>query len=314
MERERSYNPEEQIPSPVRRVVGLSDGDEKEIMGRAREQFQHPEKLSFEREKTERERRIIDETLSRLPEFLKQYGLNAVGLTSDHIHIADEGKLTPEEKKLNRVPDAGGYYMEDQQAVVVFPLENDLRFMERFVHESLHANSFSSFTYSPEKGYKLRRSGFVIDNEKEDRYFHDLNEGLIEELTKRFDKEYSGEMQSISEAVARRKDFIDSIKTRNPDADTDDISSVVTKQKPDGMWETKVTEYVYEEERSELRRLIQHLYEQNPTKFNSPEDVFKIFVQATFTGRLLEVARLIEDSLGKGSFRKIAEKTKWEAS
>lgn len=314
MERESSPNFEEQ-QSAIRRVVGLSETDEKEILGKARESFTEQEKLPFEREKTERELRIINDILSQLPKFLGEYGVKPLPLTADHIHIADEAALaTPEQKNAHGIPDGiGGVYLETRQGVVVFASENDLNFAERVAHEALHANSFTSFIHK-KGGYALRRGGLVIVGNKGESYFHNLDEGLTEELAKRFDKKYSEKMLSLSEAVAKRKEFVVPFKSINPNTNTDEIMSVIIRHKPGEQWEVTTQNYVYPEERQELLKLMEDLYEKNRNRFNSPEDVFRLFVQASFTGRMLEIASLVESTFGKGSFRKLGEKTKWTKS
>jgi hypothetical protein len=313
MEKESSYLSEEQ-PAAIRRIVGLPELDEKEMLGNARESFKNPDKLSFEREKTEREIHIISDVLSKLPDFLEEYGVKSLKLTSDHIHVVDEASLTQDEKSLYGIPDeAGGYYMEGRQGVVVFSSGDDLGFAERVIHEAIHANSFSSFTHK-DGSYALRRIGLTVIGSEGERYFHNLNEGLTEELAKRFDKKYSEGIPSLSEAATRRAEFITSIKSRNPEADTDEIKSVVTQEEPDGQWKTTVSEYVYPEERYAFSELMKVLYEKNQDRFNSSEDVFRVFAQSASSGRLLEVARLVEDTLGEGSFQELGEKTKWRGN
>ena len=56
------------------------------------------------------------------------------------------------------------------------------------------------------------------------------------------------------------------------------------------------------------------LYEENKDKFDSYEDLFKLFSAAMFKGDLLPIARLIEDTFGKGTFRKIGESSKSKSS
>ncbi len=311
MERESPHNFEDQ-QSAIRRIVGLSENDEKEILGKARELFAQQELIPFEREKTERELHIINDVLYQLPKFLVEYGIESLQLTSNHIHIVDETSLTPGQKNTHGILDeTGGYYMEDRQGVVAFSSSDDLIFAERVAHEAIHANSFSSFTRE-KSGYKLRRMGLTILDNEGRRYFHNLNEGLTEELVKRFDKKYSEEIPSLSKAVARRKELIASIKSRNPKANTDEIKSVITEQEPDGQWKTTISEYVYSKERREFSKLTQDLYEKNRDRFTSLEDVSRLFIQAAFTGRLLEIGKLIEDTLGEGSLRKFGEKTEWK--
>ena len=67
--------------------------------------------------------------------------------------------------------------------------------------------------------------------------------------------------------------------------------------------------YSYFKERAALKKLIQTLYEKNEDEFESEEEVFNLFAKAAISGRLLPVARLIEKTFGKGSFRELGEET-----
>src|SRR3989338_4959424 len=71
--------------------------------------------------------------------------------------------------------------------------------------------------------------------------------------------------------------------------------------------------YSYTNERAGFASLVELLYEKNKNEFDSYEDVFKLFSQAMFKGHLLPIARLIEKTFGKGSFRTIGQKTKDES-
>lgn len=306
---ENNDNPKEK-ESAVQRIVNLSETEEKTMLKEAGEIFQNPDKLPIEREKTERETQIIQDILVKLQEFLREYGIESLNLTLDHIHVVDEVSLSTEQKEAFGIPEeSGGFYMEGRQGIVVFSSDDDLTFAERVAHECVHANSFVSFTAQDGK-YAVRRTGLTGLDENGKRYFHNLNEGLTEELTKRFDRKYFDKMPSLSDAVKEREEFIASVKSENPSSDTDEIQSVRTIQKPDGEWETIIEEYVYPSERKEFLSLINTIYEKNRAKFTSPEDVFMLFVKAAFTGRILDIARLIENTLGSGSFKQLAEKTK----
>ena len=56
--------------------------------------------------------------------------------------------------------------------------------------------------------------------------------------------------------------------------------------------------------------MIDDLYLKNKGSFESKEDVFDLIAKAVLTGRLLSVARLMEKTHGKGSFRKLGAETK----
>ncbi|MBU4331901.1 hypothetical protein KKD19_00540 [Patescibacteria group bacterium] len=299
--------------SAVNRIVNLSESEENRISEEAKGIFQKQEKLPIEHEKTEREMQIIQDILIKLPEFLSEYEIESLNLTPNHIHVVNEASLSADQKKTLGIPEkAGGFYMEPEQGSVVFDNDNDLTFAEDVAHESLHANSFISFTAKdndPTLRLTLRRVGLTILDKNGRRYFHDLNEAITEELTKRFDRKYFNKMPSLSRAIKKREEYIAAVKIENPDNDTEEIGSVRTVQISSEEWETTIKEYEYQPERKELSSLINAIYEKNKTQFASPEDVFRLFVKAAFTGRMIGIAHLIKNTFGKNSFRQLAEKT-----
>ncbi len=78
----------------------------------------------------------------------------------------------------------------------------------------------------------------------------------------------------------------------------------------DERWKIVVHEWRYGTERQRLKELIATLYEANKTLFKNEEDVFAYFAKAVFTGRLLDIARLVEKTLGKGAIRTLGEQTR----
>ena len=84
-------------------------------------------------------------------------------------------------------------------------------------------------------------------------------------------------------------------------------------EKPDGMWVARAEDYPYAKERENLWKTIGGIYKDNPGQFKSEEEIFRIFAEAYFTGsisKIIKLSKLIEKMWGKGSFRKLGEKTK----
>lgn len=63
----------------------------------------------------------------------------------------------------------------------------------------------------------------------------------------------------------------------------------------------------YEDRVNKLRATCQELYERNPERFTSAREVFQVFAEAYFSGKLLTLARLVEKNYGKGAFRFLAD-------
>lgn len=69
----------------------------------------------------------------------------------------------------------------------------------------------------------------------------------------------------------------------------------------------RIRQFSYSPQRIILENLIHHILKKNKSKFNSSTEVAKIFLKGLFEGRMLPLARLIEDIFGKGSFRRLGE-------
>lgn len=315
---EKDIVSEDKEKSAIQKFINLSKEEENEIHQEAEKYFQDPPKLSIEREKTEKEEIIIHDILDKLPEFLDEYNIKPLNLTPDHIHIVDEASVSPEQRKEfgweNLEGKISGVYLENKQAIVVFSLDDNLKFANLVTHEILHAHSFTSFVVKNGE-FSIRRSGLNMIGKDEVNYFHQFNEAITEELSKRFSKKYLPQIPSLSEEIKNRKEFVKNIMESDdfdPDKDIGEISSVYTQKLSNGEYLTTVDEYEYQPERKELFLLIDQIYQKNKDRFESPEDIFRIFVKATFSGRLLDLARLIENNFGKGSFRELAEKFKFK--
>ncbi len=306
--------------SGIERIVNTPPAEEESILKHFEEALKNQETDSFEREKNEEEIEVIDYVLNRMPEFIRNYGGRPLRtLTAGNIHLIDTGKLSEEQLEAIARADVGAVYDLETQAAIILP-QKDSRLItaQRIVHELLHFNAFTSLTVrkgpslevQPSfnvKGKDLyaRRIGFgVFDARQSKRFFRDIDEAVIEELSARFDVRYFNDISALSDELKRR----DQMRNKMDDG-ADDISAVITKQLGEEQWQTSIERWRYGEQRSRLRALIKEIYEANQDQFGSEEEVFKIFAQATLTGRLLEVGRLVEKTFGKGSFANLGTET-----
>ena len=60
------------------------------------------------------------------------------------------------------------------------------------------------------------------------------------------------------------------------------------------------------EERDTFNKVLDEIITNSKGKLNNREKLFDEFARAHFSGNYLPLARVIEDALGKGAFRKIA--------
>jgi hypothetical protein len=174
------------------------------------------------------------------------------------------------------------------------------------LHEITHLKNYLALE-AHEDLLKPYRAGLKISasRKKEEKIgfftaFSGLNEAVVSEIEKRFlpqlirdnqflAEEYqwetSKEAQELREKIAQEQ----GIKT--------DEIVWINKDGKD------FNRFPYYEQRKVLNYIVDGLYEDNADKFNSRDEVMKLFFKSHFDGRLLSIARLIEKSFGRGAFR-----------
>jgi hypothetical protein len=281
-------------------MVGGTHEDQREVLGALQHVWESGETIEGEREKTPEEHEIIRQVLERMPAFVGDYGAHPLAMEPDQIRFVDIGRLSEEEQqRLRRSGDRGTFAPLKQQIVIVAEGEK-LRDAEAVVHEVLHAHSFVSYTLAPD-ALKHRRVGLrMFSRGEETVYLRGLDEAVIEELTRRFDAAYFSAIGPLRDSVEHRERFRQGVKR-----DAEDIAAVITRQRDDGMWETTVHEYAYSRERERLWELCTRIRERVPG-FSSDESVFRVLAKALFTGRILEVAHMVERAYGNGGYDRLA--------
>jgi len=282
--------------SPISRIVGLSEEGEREMHKNFEEIFENKKFDEAERVKTPEEEEMIKDILEKMPEFIKKYGGKPIdSITPNHIHFLDKNKMAGQESDDVNLSGASGAYNPVAQFLYIIDGGNTIRNANTVCHELFHLNSFQSVwfrDYAGEEAFQIRRIGFEVHskNDGDTVYFHELNEAITEELAIRFDQKYFEGIGSLSKEALMRKRFIENagfVKELLQNAQSS-----------------------YHAERSKLNKIVKDIFEKNSDKFESQEEVFDEFARAYFTGRMLPIARLVEKTYGKGSFRKIAEETK----
>ena len=296
----------------------MKEKEEKKILKQSETLFGHPEQFVAEREKTKEEKEIIDGIIANFSKFITGYGGTPLAVKPEHIHVLDTSKIKSDlerqavEEKIKK--GEGGWFIPDSENVTVVPHPARLKFAERVAHELLHLGSFNSSTIVRERNFlemplsgpmkvsakKPRRTGFRVFGRETD-YFRKVNEGIIQELTIRFDQEHFNAIPALSGDIQLRKEIRD-----GANSGPEEISSVATEKKGN-IFETTITPYAYPDERKKLWEIIREISVRNPNEYKSPEDVFRLFARAVLDGRLLEVARVVEKTYRKGSFRKLGE-------
>lgn len=307
-------SPEKKYGGPDR-IVGTDEKTEAYLkLVQAKQILKEQELSAFEREPTQEEKEIIFEVFDRLPDFIKEYGASQERFTDfKQVHILDDHIINQDEKiKSFFERNIDGRYSPSTGRIEILQKEsNYMRMAHALVHELMHANSFFSITLKKDdEGTEqnllasLRRFG-ISSNEKcnignmDKQLFNFMNETVTEELTKRFCERYFPEMRLLKDRFTKLKG------TRTQIELLDSPTVAILSELLDSQ-----SLYSYINERADFVSMVELLYETNKDEFNSYEDVFKLFSKTMFQGHLLPIARLIEKTFGKGSFRTLGQKTK----
>ncbi|MDA2922375.1 hypothetical protein MYX07_03865 [Patescibacteria group bacterium AH-259-L07] len=269
-----------------------------------------------EKEKSPLLQELIKNINDYMGEFIVQYGTTPVDIKDKHIHFVDRSKATEsmkEEIDGARARGVQATFFPQRQGVIIwegYEEDEKLELATGLVHEMFHFNSFHAYeksedladkrpvdaeiciqTEGVEKDILLRgrRSGLKVFAKEKDIYFKILDEAVIEELTIRFSEEYFPQIDILSKELEKENQ------------QTRDLSLEVRRK--------FISRYAYDHERESLHDLIDDVYEKNKDSFESREDVFNVFAKAVLGDRLLPLARLIEKTYGKGSFRGLGKKT-----
>lgn len=331
------HMPQNARESGVSRIVGVEKATEESLLHYFKEKFESEQKNNFEKKHSKELDKIINVINEYLQDFLKEYGINSIPIPTKNIHVIDQERLTPQqiESLKQQYEEINGFYISSKQQIgmlVEYKDDKKLSFLQTLIHEMLHVNSFLSFQKLSEdkkdQGQRLtreseddkeekislgvRRMGFRIQSLDGETHFDHVDEAIITELTMRFDWRYFSQFPELGKELQRRQEIIDAQSRRSGESTNESrrrFADIEEAQNQDGSWTTTLKGYSYDQERDALNKLVNDLFERNQSEFSSSEEVFSIFARASMTGRLLPVARLIEKTYGRGSFREIGEKS-----
>lgn len=334
----------EKIPThkreyPISRIIGVPPEREAGIREAYGDRFIRENPKSWEKKHPAELDNLIVNINRELKEFLAGYGLESITVPPFSVHIWDHSKPYPEESdEKNKAPRPFATYRAHEQYIFMgidFINGNKMHFVQALIHEMIHVNSFISFEkISPprQSDEKLteeaeedelrvgaRRVGFSvkISGAEKDRHFNFINEAITEILTKKFFGEY------VKKSLELQDEYRELQAALDEDPRLRGNESAVQKARNDVAWlsegnparggERQFMSYAYPKDRAKLEKLVDDLYAKNQASFPSWEEVFNLFVQGALTGKLLPIARLVEKTYGKGSFRELGKETSKKA-
>lgn len=321
--------------SSLHRIVG-GNKEEQEKVGSKNEYFfdnpQNVELYQYRIEKGLEDKRMIQQIDVKLRNFLKEWGLeNDIEITPEHIEILDGETLRQKMGWLSnkdfgmdhsRVKQIRGKYDSGMQKISVEEiniLEEKLQLAMIIVHEMVHFQAFQSDTvalFSSRHGRKhldeeeqkvwkrlQRRGGLRIHrtNQRNNPDVNDiqgttmfsaLDEAVTEELTRRFMEQFGMDIPLIKRDFKKfkREAFYKKL-----------LSKILTPNS------TLKDGYHYPEERRLLNEIIDGIFEHGKGDYKTRDDVLRLFTNAALNGRLLPLARKIEEVYGRGTFKKLGK-------
>lgn len=282
--------------SGISKVIASSERDRVAVLNFFKKQFDNQVPANWESLKTPNEIRTAEIVLDEMLDFVKMYGGEMPPVTQEHIHSVSESDRDEHARAIK----GGAGYLPDYQRLYTVDSYGNSNFLKGHVlaHELLHFCSFQSYSAREQRDVLTmtpRRHGLeMINTDNTGSFFGKLDEAVIEELAITFSTNHLTKNEWL------RKDL----------EEHEGYSSNVLEITKDKNGNAVFVSHAYEQERTSLRYLVNDLFEKNQDQFNAPDEVFLLFAKGALTGNVLELARLIEKTYGKGWFRKIGEMTK----
>ncbi|MBZ1345289.1 MAG: hypothetical protein KY055_01435 [Candidatus Nealsonbacteria bacterium] len=314
---------------PEIRIVGRASAEKKKQVKKEVEQgffsqgffsqafFRHFESLppeerkrleKFEYPKSEKEIALISFANKETSQLMQEAGIEPYNMPVRNFHI-----VPPElYKKVMGNSETLATSFVTRQGIIFDAQhfrDNPVIFGAALLHELLHLKAHLSMEVQ-EKGDKVKktlyRHGLTVGTPQEHKYhkyhqhFTGLHEGIVDEAGKRL----FGKLLDCPE-LAKEKEWLISDEAKEmkkklaeeKEIPEDDIIWVGKKGEDD----LKV--FPYPKQRNVLNYICAEIQKHFPDQYQRPDDVYKIFLNAHFTGRLLPVGRLVEKTFGQGSFR-----------
>lgn len=287
-----------------------------------------------ELEKTEEDKEIISNVESIVDTMVKTWGGNPKPLPSENIYILKSNAVGTKTK--GKI--FGGIANPLDIQIGVEKGESGLGFASGLAHELFHIKSYKSAQVKNSMT-DLYRSGFNMVSRKERRtYFDELEEAIVAESARiafekiKEDSIFQSEakanekiknwvmeayrMRGISEEKVREAErewkYIPKAEERVKDIERSYDNEKDRAYYANGIFDRLVENKEMEfwerySQREKLYKLCDEILEKSGDKFKDRDEVFDHFATANFTGNYLSIAHTVENTLGKGSFRRLAE-------
>jgi len=252
---------------------------------------------------------VVQEVMAAAQEVVDQFIERPVVLQREQIAIVRSGALKEMFSEVGTEKDAekiAGHTFEHLQKVAV-EADKDTPNIELALilfHELMHLGSFYRIRLTQKKEhealghYRPERSGLsVLDSNGDAKFFRYLDEALTEKLARLYIETQKNNPLYKKNFSLREDKFSDAAP-----------GTYVGYEEHDGR-SVPVLRGAYHKELLATEDLMMRLYRKNNNRFASEEELWNVFLEAKFTGKLLNLARLIEKTEGKDTFRLIGEQS-----
>jgi len=266
--------------------------------------------IFFEREKSPEELEIIDLVNRYTNDLRNRFGLAELTVPFKNIYIVPSDAPWPE-----GLENSGGFYNPLGQFIAIHEskiaqLEKpNIIFAKKVFHDMVHFKSYNALKkLENSSAFGVYRTGLQISNrsDRNETYFGNLDEAIVEELTIRFLNELKDHplFKAELEKTDRIREYLSGKETAKGESvlsgeeyylDFDQNSS-----------ELHGASMTRRQERKILNTLIDKIYQNNINKFDTKNKIFDLFVKAVMTGNILPLGQLVDKVFGRGTFKKIA--------
>ncbi len=268
--------------------------------------------IFFERKKTPEEVEIIKIINDRTNKLRDRFQLSHLNIPQENIYVIPQEAPWPEDFKGNGYHPPMAQFIVIREKLIEKSYSSKVVFAMRLIHEMIEFKSYASLKKTGESSFDVYRHGLKNYgiNKNGKHSFTNLNEAVVEELAIQIFNElkenslFKEEVDITNqiknyfakEQIAEQKKLLD-----------EDIYFIgLDKESSKLHW----SGFSNPRERKSLDILIEKIYQKNTDKFKEKKEIFDIFSEAIMTGKIIKLGRLIDQTFGKKTFRKIAENDK----
>lgn len=266
----------------------------------------------YEYPKTDQEKFLIEFVNFQINHMRKSLGLAAHTIPHNNYYI-----LPSEVYNSKTGKGSNGFAAPKRQVVLLRAStlrESPLALAGTIFHETLHLNGHLCLRLEERTGKIVKkvpvRMGVEVQSMIMGEHgfeYHSHFSGLHEAIVSHYQKEFIPKLQNIS---FLQKEF-KNLKSLTFEKTKKKIAQQEYVQMDDIVWANKETTRFlavnYSEQRKVFNFICDKIAEKLPQQFENSDMVYREFLRAHFTGRMLPLARVIESIFDEGSFRRLGD-------